>query len=99
MQKSLREGFGLTVSEALWSGTPVIGGNVGGIKVQIINGKSGYLVDNVEECAERITELVKNPKKARKMGEFGRKYIRKNFLLPRLIRDELKLMVELLDQK
>lgn len=97
IQKSLREGFGLTVSEALWSGTPVIGGNVGGIKAQIINGKSGYLVDNAEECALRLVELIQNPKKARAMGEFGREHVRKYFLLPRLIRDELKLMIDLFD--
>lgn len=97
LQKSLREGFGLTVSEALWSGTPVIGGNVGGIKVQIINGKCGYLVDNVQECAERIIDLIQNPNKAKAMGKFGREHIRKNFLLPRLIRDELQLMVDLSD--
>lgn len=99
LQKSLREGFGLTVSEALWSGTPVIGGNTGGIKVQIINGKCGYLVNNVQECAERIIELIKNPSKAKTMGNLGREHIRNNFLLPRLIRDELQLMVDLLNQK
>lgn len=97
LQKSLREGFGLTVSEALWSGTPVIGGNVGGIKVQIVNGKCGYLVDSVQECSERIIELIKNPSKARAMGKFGREHIRKHFLLPRLIRDEMQLMVDLFD--
>lgn len=96
LQKSLREGFGLVVSEALWSGTPVIGGNVGGIKVQIINGKCGYLINNVKECAERIIELIQNPRRARAMGKFGREHIRKHFLLPRLIRDEMKLMVDLL---
>ncbi|MBI4079004.1 MAG: glycosyltransferase [Candidatus Levybacteria bacterium] len=97
VQKSLREGFGLAVSEALWSGTPVIGGNVGGIKVQIINGKCGYLVDSIEECAQRIIELIQNPSRARAMGKFGREYVRKQFLLPRLIRDEMQLMIDLLD--
>jgi len=97
LQKSLREGFGLTVSEALWSGTPVIGGNVGGIKVQIINGKCGYLVNGVKECADRIVELIQDPKKAEEMGRFGHDHIRKHFLLPRLIRDELRLMVDILD--
>lgn len=99
IQKSLREGFDLVVSEALWSGTPVIGGNVGGIKVQIINGKCGYLINNVQECAERIVELIHNPRMARAMGKFGRDHIRKHFLLPRLIRDEMKLMVDLLDKR
>lgn len=95
VHKSLREGFGLVVSEALWSATPVIGGNVGGIKVQIVNGKGGYLVDSVDECARRIIELIQNPRKARTMGKFGREHIRRHFLLPRLIRDELQLMVDL----
>lgn len=96
LQKSLREGFGLTVSEALWSSTPVIGGNVGGIKVQIIHGKCGYLVDTIDECGKRIIELINDPVKSRTMGEYGREHIRKNFLLPRLIRDEMQLMVDLL---
>lgn len=97
IQKSLREGFGLTVSESLWSGTPVIGSNVGGIKVQIVNGKCGYLIENVQECADRIVELIQDPRRARAMGKFGREHIRKHFLLPRLIRDELQLMGDLLD--
>jgi trehalose synthase len=97
LQKSLREGFGLTVAEALWFGTPVIGGNVGGIRVQIINGKCGYLVNSVEECAGRIVELIQDPKKAEEMGRFGHDHIRKHFLLPRLIRDELRLMADILE--
>lgn len=97
LQKSLREGFGLTVAEALWSGAPVIGGNVGGIRVQIINGKCGYLVNSVEECADRIVELIQDPQKAEEMGRFGHDHIRKHFLLPRLIRDELRLMVDILE--
>ncbi len=95
LQKSTREGFGLTVSEALWQKTPVIGGNVGGIRPQIISGKTGYLVNSPKECARRIVELIKNPAKARAFGRHGHQYVRKHFLMPRLIRDELKFMLQI----
>lgn len=95
LQKSIREGFGLTVSEALWKGTPVIGGNAGGIPLQIIDGKSGYLVSNIEECSQKIISLLRREETRKKMGEIGREHVRKNFLLPRLLRDELKLFLEL----
>lgn len=95
LQKSLREGFGLTVSEALWAGTPVIGGDVGGIPLQVINGQTGYLVMNVQEAAERIVELVQNPERAKQMGLAGREHVRQNFLLPRLMRDQLKFWLSL----
>jgi trehalose synthase len=95
LQKSLREGFGLTVSEAMWSGTPVIGGNAGGIRIQIIHGKNGYLVNSAEECANYITKLINNPKLAAKMGKQGKEHVRKHFLLPRLVRDELKILNKL----
>lgn len=95
LQKSLREGFGLTVSEALWAETPVIGGNVGGIPEQIQNGRSGYLVESVDETAKCIVELVKNPGKAQKMGKYGHNFIKRHFLIPQLIRDELKLLSSL----
>ena len=61
IQKSTREGFGLTVSEALWKGRPFIGGNVGGIPLQVQDGESGYLVDSIEQCAERILDVVERP--------------------------------------
>ncbi len=91
VQKSIREGFGLTVSEALWKGTPVVAGNVGGIPMQLRNGRDGYLVNSVKECSERIVKLLKSPKLARKMGESGREHVRKNFLTPRHVRDYLRL--------
>ncbi len=97
IQKSTREGFGLTVSEALWKETPVIGGNVGGIPTQIRDGETGFLVNNVEECAEKIIYLVQNKDIAKEMGKLGKEDIRKNFLLPRLLRDELKLIEKLVD--
>lgn len=95
IQKSTKEGFGLTVSEALWKETPVIGGNVGGIPTQIEDGKTGFLVNNVEECAEKIIYLVKNKAAAKEMGKRGKEHVRKNFLLPRLLRDELKVIEKL----
>ncbi len=92
LQKSLREGFGLTVSEALWKGTPVIGGNVGGIPKQIDDGVNGFLVDSVEEAAQRIVELVGNPDRAAEMGARGREKVRENFLMSRLLEQHLDLL-------
>lgn len=92
LQKSLREGFALTVSEALWKETPVIGGNVGGIPNQIINGKNGYLVNNIDECSDRTIELLKNDKLRKKMGKFGRELVRENFLITRHLLDYIKLL-------
>ncbi len=96
VQKSIREGFGLTVSEALWKETPVIGGNVGGIPTQIRDGETGFLVNNVEECAEKIEYLVQNKDAAKQMGRKGKEDVREKFLLPRLLRDELRLIEKIL---
>jgi len=91
VQKSTREGFGLVVSEALWKGKAVIGGNVGGIPLQVIDGETGYLVDSVESCADRILNLLKNPELNQKMGKSGKEHVRKNFLITRHLRDYLRL--------
>jgi trehalose synthase len=91
LQKSLKEGFGLTVSETMWKGKPVIGGAVGGIPLQIIHGVTGFLVHSVEGAAFRIRQLMNNPEMMRKMGEDGREYVRKNFLITRQIRDYLSI--------
>jgi trehalose synthase len=91
LQKSIREGFGLTVSEALWKGTPVIGGNVGGIRYQIQNGVNGYLVSSVKEAAERMVELLKNKKMQERMGKKGKEIVRERFLLTRLLEQYLDL--------
>jgi trehalose synthase len=91
LQKSKREGFGLTVAEALWKGNPVIGGNVGGIRYQIEDGENGYLVSSVEETAERIVDLIKNEKRRRQMGERARETVRERFLLSRLLEQYLDL--------
>jgi trehalose synthase len=95
IQKSVREGFGLVVSEALWKGRPVVAGNVGGIPLQIVNGKTGYLVSTVEECAQRVLSLLKNPRKARSMGRVGREFVRDNFLITRYLRDYLRVFREM----
>lgn len=96
IQKSVREGFGLAVSEALWKGTPVVAGRAGGIPLQVQDGVSGFLVDSVEACAERTVWLLRHPEEARAFGARGREHVRKHFLLPRLIADELRLAADLL---
>ncbi len=98
VQNSAREGFGLTVSEALWKGRPVVAGNVGGIPLQIIYGKTGYLVNTVPECANRITYLLQNPQVAARMGNMGREHVRQNFLMTRYLRDYLKVLNRLAGQ-
>ncbi len=95
IQKSTREGFGLTVAEAMWKGKPVIGGATGGITVQIVYGVTGYTVTSVEGCAYRIRYLLNNPDLMRKMGEAGREHVRQNFLITRHLRDYLSLLAHL----
>lgn len=96
IQKSIREGFGLVVSEALWKETPVIAGNAGGIPLQMTGELSNYLVDTVEECAEKIVYLLQNPDLRKRLGKQGWEIVRQNFLLPRLAEDELNLIKSLL---
>ncbi len=95
MQKSLREGFGLTVTEALWKGRPTIGGDVGGIPLQIADGETGYLVSTPEQAAERALEILEDPELAKRLGRAGKERARERFLTPRLLRDWLQLMGEL----
>ena len=92
LQKSLREGFGLTVSEAMWKGTPVIGGNVGGIPKQIEDGVNGFLVSSVEEAAERIIFLLQHPDLQVEMGQKAHDTVKENFLLVRLLEQYLDVM-------
>lgn len=96
LQKSTREGFGLVVAEAMWKGKAVVGGMAGGIKLQIEDGKSGYLVRSKEEAAERIVTLMKDKDLRERMGAEAKKRVGERFLLPRLLRDYLKLFVEFL---
>ncbi len=95
VQKSTREGFGLVVTEALWKGRPVIGGNVGGIPLQVLDGETGYLVDTVLDCAQRTRDLLRHPEHLAEMGNKGREHVRQNFLTTRLLRDYLNLFHEL----
>ena len=96
LQKSTREGFGLTVTEAMWKGKPVIGGNTGGIRIQLFNHYTGFLVDTPEGAALRIRYLLFNQAEMRKMGENAREFVRENFLLTRHLREYLTLIVTLL---
>jgi trehalose synthase len=96
IQKSTKEGFGLTVSEAMWKGKPVIGGDVGGIVVQIVYGRTGYAINSVEGCAYRMRYLLNNPEIAQKLGENGKEYTRKNFFITRHLADYLALMRSML---
>lgn len=95
IQKSLKEGFGLTVSEAMWKERPVIGGAVGGIPLQIIHTINGFLVHSIEGAAFRIRQLLNNPEMAKKIGKNGKEYVRKNFLITRQIRDYLSIWYSL----
>ena len=95
VQKSLREGFGLVVAEGMWKWKPVVGGDVGGIRLQIEDGVTGYLVDGIGRCAERVTELLRHPEKRKEMGEAGRGRVRERFLCLREIEDTLRLISRL----
>ena len=92
IQKSIREGFGLTVAEAMWKGTPVIGGDCGGIRLQIHDGETGLLVNDIASCARSIVTLINDRALARSMGEAGRESVRKSYLMPRLLRDYLQVV-------
>lgn len=93
IQKSLREGFGLTVTEALWKGKPVIGGNTGGIRLQVINHHTGFLVNTPEGAALRLRYLLDNRDKLHEMGQKGQRFVREHFLLTRHLREYLTMMV------
>ncbi len=92
VQKSIREGFGLTVAEALWKGTPVIGGNAGGIRHQIRDGENGFLVDTVEQAAARIVQVIKDPNLRQELGRNARQTVRERFLLTHLMEQWLDLI-------
>ena len=92
LQKSIREGFGLTVSEALWKGRPTVAGRVGGIVVQIVDGETGRLVDSPEECAEACLEVLERPGDGPRCARCAaRSTCGTHFLTPRLLRDWLVL--------
>jgi trehalose synthase len=92
VQKSIREGFGLTVTEAMWKETPVIGGDVGGIRHQIVDGQNGFLVGSIEEAAQRMIQLVREPDLRKEMGQRARRRVLDHFLMSRLLEQHLDLM-------
>ena len=96
VQKSVREGFGLVVSEAVWKGTPVVAGNTGGIPLQIQDGIGGFLVDSVEQCAEKVSYLLSHSEESDEIAHRGWERIRERFLITRLLIDELKLIRSLI---
>ena len=93
VQKSVREGFGLTVTEAMWKGKPVIGGAAGGIVLQLRNFRTGFLVNSPEGCALRIRYLLRNPEIGRRMGKLAKEFVRNHFLVTRNLRDYLSMML------
>ena len=95
LQKSIREGFGLVVSESLWKGTPVIAGRAGGIPLQMADGAGGVLVESTEETAQALVELLSDPQRAEALGREGRERVHQHFLLPRLLLNELVLLNQL----
>jgi trehalose synthase len=97
VQKSLREGFALTVSEALWKRRAVVAGAVGGIPLQVLHERTGLLVRSVEGCAFQVTRLLREPELRRRLGAEGRMHVRENFLHPREARDYLAVFLRLLD--
>ncbi len=99
LQMSTREGFGLTVAEALWKGVPVVGRKVGGIPLQIIDGVTGYLVDTVEQAAEKALYLLRNREEAKRMGANGKEHVKQNFLIINHLKDYLLLFADLLQVK
>jgi trehalose synthase len=95
VQKSTREGFGLTVSEAIWKARPFIGGNVGGIPLQVEDEVTGFLVETVEQCATRALELLADPGLGKSLGRRGKEHVRQHFLTPRYLRDYLRIFTSL----
>ncbi len=99
LQKSTREGFGLSVAEAQWKGTPVVASKIGGIPEQVVNNKTGFLVDPYDYagCADKVITLLKDKKLANRMGREGKEFIRNNFLVTRHISDYLALLIDVFD--
>ncbi len=94
IQKSIREGFGLVVAEALWKKKPVIATPVGGIKLQILDGLTGFLVNSIEELVDRLEYLLEHPRVGDRLGQTGHKHVKQNFLIPRQLRDYLRVIAD-----
>jgi trehalose synthase len=92
LQKSIREGFGLTVTEAMWKGATVIGGKVGGIRRQIQDGENGFLVGSIDEAADRIVQVLRNPALRERLGSRAKETVRERFLMSRLLEDWIELL-------
>ncbi len=99
LQMSTREGFGLTVAESLWKGIPVVGRKVGGIPLQIVDGQNGFLVDTINQAAERTIYLLKNRAIAKQMGSRGKELVKEKFLIINHVRDYLLLFTDLLEHQ
>jgi len=91
VQKSIREGFGLVVTEALWKGCPVVASDVGGIAIQIMHGETGFLARSVNEWVDAITFLLQDRQTAARLGSAGRDLVQEKFLITRCLRDYLKI--------
>jgi trehalose synthase len=92
LQKSIREGFGLTVTEAMWKGAAVISGNVGGIRHQIADGKNGFLVESADQAAQRVVQILRNPGLRRQLGSCARETVREKYLMSRLVEGWIDLL-------
>jgi len=95
IQKSIKEGFGLVVSEALWKAKPVVAGRAGGIKLQMSGKLGDFLIDSTKEAAEKTLQFLESPQIMQEYGALGRENVRKKFLMPRYIKQELSLIAEL----
>lgn len=93
---STREGFGLSVTESLWKGIPVVARTVGGIPLQVVNGTNGFLIDNIAQAAEKTIYLLNHRDEAQQMGENGREYVKNNFLIVNDLKGYLKIFTDLL---
>jgi len=92
---SIKEGFGLAVTEALWKGVPVVARRAGGIPLQVIDGITGFLVRELDEAAEKVVTLLKRPWLARELGHAGREHVKRNFLITRDLKDYLRIHIDL----
>ena len=92
LQMSVREGFGLVVSEALWKRRPVVARGVGGIPMQVTEGETGYLVNSLADAAHRVLELLERPSLGERLGQQGQEHVRRNFLITRYLRDHIQVM-------
>ena len=92
IQKSIREGFGLVISEGLWKEKAMVAGGVGGIPMQLVDGEFGFLANTTKEYSDRVAKLLDNPELGQQFGERGKEHVRENFLITRLLRDHLRLM-------